>query len=120
MNAFRFLKNIKLVAVDELHYYSGTFGRLVFLSLSYPPTSATNFANSHVAQVLRRFRRICAAVGSGWFHQRGPSSADFVHFPDRRVRFVSCSATITNPGKYMRQMFGVDVCIPFLEFSRAH
>ncbi|GJE86964.1 DEAD/DEAH box helicase [Phanerochaete sordida] len=67
----RFLKNLKLVAVDELHYYSGTFG-------------------SHVAQVLRRFRRICAAVGN------------------RHVRFVSCSATITNPGKYMRQMFGVD------------
>ena len=35
MNAFRFLKNIKLVAVDELHYYSGTFGRLVFFCL-YP------------------------------------------------------------------------------------
>ncbi|EKM55638.1 uncharacterized protein PHACADRAFT_256401 [Phanerochaete carnosa HHB-10118-sp] len=67
----RFLKHLKLVAVDELHYYNGTFG-------------------SHVAQVLRRFRRICAAVGN------------------RHARFVSCSATITNPGRYMCQMFGVD------------
>ncbi|KAI0811238.1 P-loop containing nucleoside triphosphate hydrolase protein [Irpex lacteus] len=41
----RFLKNLKLLAVDELHYYTGTFG-------------------SHVAQILRRFRRICAAVGN--------------------------------------------------------
>lgn len=26
-----FLKNLKLVAVDELHYYSDLFGRFVFL-----------------------------------------------------------------------------------------
>ena len=25
----RFIKNLKLVAVDELHYYHGIFGRLV-------------------------------------------------------------------------------------------
>ncbi|KAJ3559889.1 hypothetical protein NM688_g67 [Phlebia brevispora] len=67
----RFLKDLKLVAVDELHYYIGTFG-------------------SHVAQVLRRFRRICAAVGN------------------RRVQFVSCSATIANPALHMTRMFGVE------------
>ncbi|EIW85377.1 DEAD H helicase [Coniophora puteana RWD-64-598 SS2] len=66
-----FMKNLKLVAVDELHYYSDIMG-------------------SHVAQILRRFRRVCTAVGN------------------RRVRFVSCSATISNPLQHMKQMFGVD------------
>jgi len=41
----RFLKKLKVVAVDELHYYSGVFG-------------------SHVAQIMRRLRRVCAALGS--------------------------------------------------------
>ncbi|KAI6036863.1 DEAD H helicase [Pisolithus microcarpus] len=39
-----FLHNLKILAVDELHYYSDLMG-------------------SHVAQVIRRFRRVCAAVG---------------------------------------------------------
>ncbi|KAI0781100.1 DEAD/H helicase [Trametes elegans] len=67
----RFLKNLKIVAVDELHYYHGIFG-------------------SHVAQVMRRLRRVCAAVGN------------------RHARFVSCSATISNPGQHMRNIFGID------------
>ncbi|EPQ58049.1 P-loop containing nucleoside triphosphate hydrolase protein [Gloeophyllum trabeum ATCC 11539] len=67
----RFLKNLKLVAVDELHYYHQLFG-------------------SHVAMVVRRFRRVCAAVGN------------------RRVRFVSCSATIASPGEHMRRVFGLE------------
>ncbi|TFK54805.1 P-loop containing nucleoside triphosphate hydrolase protein [Heliocybe sulcata] len=67
----RFLKNLKIVAVDELHYYSALFG-------------------SHVALVMRRFRRVCAAVGN------------------RRIRFVSCSATISKPGEHMRAIFGLD------------
>ena len=58
----RFLKNLKLVAVDELHYYHGTFGRYDIpcfeFGISHPdPTS-------HVAQVMRRLRRVGAAVGS--------------------------------------------------------
>ncbi|KAJ6606558.1 P-loop containing nucleoside triphosphate hydrolase protein [Mycena vulgaris] len=40
-----FLKNLKLFAVDELHYYSGVLG-------------------SHVAQINRRFRRVLAALGN--------------------------------------------------------
>ncbi|KAJ7093176.1 P-loop containing nucleoside triphosphate hydrolase protein [Mycena epipterygia] len=40
-----FLKNLKVFAVDELHYYSGVLG-------------------SHVAQVTRRFRRLLAALGN--------------------------------------------------------
>ncbi|KAH8117220.1 DEAD/H helicase [Phellopilus nigrolimitatus] len=66
-----YFKNLKLVAVDELHYYSGIFG-------------------SHVAYIIRRLRRVCAAVGN------------------RQVRFVSCSATISNPLQHMRNLFGVD------------
>ncbi|KAL1947966.1 hypothetical protein VTO73DRAFT_13690 [Trametes versicolor] len=67
----RFLKNLKIVAVDELHYYHGIFG-------------------SHVVQVMRRLRRVCAAVGN------------------RRARFVTCSATIAKPGQHMKNIFGVD------------
>ncbi|EJF65709.1 P-loop containing nucleoside triphosphate hydrolase protein [Dichomitus squalens LYAD-421 SS1] len=67
----RFLKNLKLVAIDELHYYSGIFG-------------------SHVARVMRRLRRVCAAVGN------------------RRARFVSCSATISKPRQHMQNISGIE------------
>ncbi|KAJ7168143.1 DEAD/H helicase [Mycena crocata] len=40
-----FLRNLKVFAVDELHYYSGVLG-------------------SHVAQITRRFRRVLAALGN--------------------------------------------------------
>ncbi|KIK45797.1 hypothetical protein CY34DRAFT_777472 [Suillus luteus UH-Slu-Lm8-n1] len=66
-----FIKNLKLIAVDELHYYSNLFG-------------------SHVAQIIRRFRRICAAVGN------------------QQVIFVSCSATISKPSQHMKRLFGVE------------
>ncbi|KAI0256495.1 P-loop containing nucleoside triphosphate hydrolase protein [Lactifluus subvellereus] len=67
----RFLKNLKLVAVDELHYYHDMLG-------------------SHVALVIRRLRRICAAVGN------------------RRLQFVSCSATISRPKEHMKTIFGLE------------
>ncbi|KAI9446647.1 P-loop containing nucleoside triphosphate hydrolase protein [Lactarius indigo] len=67
----RFLKNLKLVAVDELHYYHDMLG-------------------SHVALVMRRLRRICAAVGN------------------RHIRFVSCSATISRPKEHMKTIFGLE------------
>ncbi|KAE8353938.1 hypothetical protein BDV28DRAFT_97211 [Aspergillus coremiiformis] len=66
-----FLKNLKFVVVDELHVYNGLFG-------------------SHVAFVMRRLRRICAAVGN------------------RHVRFISCSATVANPEEHMKAVFGVE------------
>jgi DEAD/DEAH box helicase domain-containing protein len=66
-----FLRNLKFVVVDELHVYNGLFG-------------------SHVAFVMRRLRRICAAVGN------------------RNVKFVSCSATVANPEQHMKTIFGVD------------
>ncbi|KAJ7684713.1 P-loop containing nucleoside triphosphate hydrolase protein [Mycena polygramma] len=40
-----FLKNLKIFAIDELHYYSGLLG-------------------SHVAQITRRFRRVLVALGN--------------------------------------------------------
>lgn len=66
-----FLKNLKYVVVDELHVYNGLFG-------------------AHVAFIMRRLRRICAAVGN------------------RRVKFISCSATVSNPEEHMKTIFGVD------------
>ncbi|ODA78499.1 hypothetical protein RJ55_05880 [Drechmeria coniospora] len=65
-----FLKNLNYVVVDELHYYNGQLG-------------------SHMAFVMRRLRRICAAVGN------------------RRVRFVSCSATVAKPEEHFRTIFGM-------------
>ena len=65
-----FLQNLRLVVVDELHVYNGLFG-------------------SHVAFIMRRLRRICAAVGN------------------RHVKFVSCSATVANPEEHMRTIFGL-------------
>lgn len=66
-----FLKNLKFVVVDELHAYNGLFG-------------------SHVAFIMRRLRRICAAVGN------------------RHVKFISCSATVSNPEDHMKAIFGID------------
>ena len=66
-----FLKNLKFVVVDELHVYNGLFG-------------------SHVAFIMRRLRRVCAALGN------------------HHVKFVSCSATVANPEDHMKTIFGVD------------
>ncbi|KAH6659292.1 DEAD/DEAH box helicase [Truncatella angustata] len=66
-----FLKNLKYVVVDELHYYNGLMG-------------------SHMAFIMRRLRRICAAVGN------------------RRVRFISCSATVANPKEHFETIFGIE------------
>ena len=66
-----FLQNLKFVVVDELHVYNGLFG-------------------SHVAFIMRRLRRICAAVGN------------------RHLKFISCSATVANPEEHMRTIFGVE------------
>ncbi|GKZ31745.1 hypothetical protein AbraIFM66950_000511 [Aspergillus brasiliensis] len=66
-----FLQNLKFVVVDELHVYNGLFG-------------------THVAFIMRRLRRICAAVGN------------------HSVQFISCSATVANPSQHMHAIFGVD------------
>ncbi len=54
-----FFANLRYVVLDELHVYRGVFG-------------------SHVANVLRRLRRLCAHYGS-------------------RPQFIATSATIANP-----------------------
>lgn len=66
-----FLKNLRYVVMDELHVYNGLFG-------------------AHVAFIMRRLRRICAAVGN------------------RKVKFISCSATVANPEEHMRTIFGIE------------
>ncbi|KAF7311613.1 DEAD H helicase [Mycena kentingensis (nom. inval.)] len=65
-----FLRNLKIIAVDELHYYSGVLG-------------------SHVAQIIRRLRRVLTALGNS------------------RVIFVSCSATLSRPSLHMERICGL-------------
>jgi DEAD/DEAH box helicase domain-containing protein len=55
----KLFENLRFVVIDELHHYRGVFG-------------------SHLANVLRRLRRICDFYGS-------------------RPQFICCSATIANP-----------------------
>ncbi len=54
-------QNLKYIVIDEMHQYRGVFG-------------------SHVANVIRRLKRICAFYGSN-------------------PKFILCSATIANPGE---------------------
>ena len=65
----RLLGNLRYVVIDEAHVYRGVFG-------------------SHVADVLRRLRRICAVYGS-------------------HPRFICCSATIANPGEHASRLVGL-------------
>jgi DEAD/DEAH box helicase domain-containing protein len=55
----KLFENLEFVVIDELHHYRGVFG-------------------SHLANVLRRLKRICAFYGSN-------------------PTFICCSATINNP-----------------------
>lgn len=64
-----FLANLAWVVVDEAHTYRGVFG-------------------SHVANVLRRLRRLARAYGSD-------------------PRFMMASATIANPGELAERLTGV-------------
>ena len=68
-----FFAGLKYVVVDEMHTYRGIFG-------------------SHVANVLRRLRRICELYGS-------------------RPTFICCSATIANPQELAHQLVGRPVAI---------
>ncbi|KAF2864447.1 DEAD-domain-containing protein [Piedraia hortae CBS 480.64] len=66
-----YLQRLKYVVVDELHVYNGLFG-------------------AHMALIMRRLRRICAAVGNS------------------TVQFISCSATVANPLEHMQTIFGIE------------
>ncbi|MDR0377534.1 MAG: DEAD/DEAH box helicase [Spirochaetaceae bacterium] len=64
----KFFSNLKYIVIDEIHAYRGVFG-------------------SHVANVLRRLRRIAAFYGS-------------------RPQFILCSATIANPRELAETLIG--------------
>jgi len=66
-----FLRGLRYVIIDECHGYRGVFG-------------------AHVAQVLRRLRRVCARYGS-------------------QPVFVLASATVADPGVAAARLTGVDV-----------
>ena len=66
---YQFLRGLRFVVIDEAHVYRGVFG-------------------SHVANVLRRLRRLCAAFGSS-------------------PQFILCSATIANPGEHAEELVGM-------------
>ncbi len=67
----KLFENLETVVIDELHQYRGVFG-------------------SHVANVLRRLRRICEFYGS-------------------KPRFICCSATVANPGEMAETLVGEPV-----------
>jgi DEAD/DEAH box helicase domain-containing protein len=60
----KLFQNLKYIVIDEIHQYRGVFG-------------------SHLANVLRRLKRICRFYGSA-------------------PVFILCSATIANPGELAR------------------
>jgi len=62
------LSRLRYVVIDEAHVYRGVFG-------------------SHVANVIRRLRRLCAQYGSN-------------------PQFICCTATIANPGEHVERLTG--------------
>lgn len=67
----QFFENLRYVVIDEMHSYRGVFG-------------------SHMANVIRRLKRICSFYGA-------------------HPTFILCSATIANPAELARQLIGEDV-----------
>jgi DEAD/DEAH box helicase domain-containing protein len=67
----QFFESLRFVVIDEVHGYRGVFG-------------------SHVANVIRRLRRVCAFYGVA-------------------PRFVLCSATIGNPREHAQALLGSPV-----------
>lgn len=63
----KLFENLKYVVIDEIHMYRGVFG-------------------SHVANVIRRLKRICKFYGSN-------------------PQFICCSATIANPRELAVELF---------------
>ncbi|MEU0563902.1 DEAD/DEAH box helicase [Nonomuraea sp. NPDC005983] len=66
-----FFRRLRLVVVDECHGYRGVFG-------------------SHVAQILRRLRRVCAKYGS-------------------QPVFLLASATASEPGAFAMRLTGLEM-----------
>lgn len=71
----KLFQNLQFVVLDEIHAYRGVFG-------------------SHVANVIRRLRRLCNFYGSD-------------------PQFIACSATIANPQEHAQRL----VAAPFTEIT---
>ncbi|MDR3124219.1 MAG: DEAD/DEAH box helicase, partial [Treponema sp.] len=69
----KFFANLAYLVIDEAHAYRGVLG-------------------SHVAEVIRRLRRICAFYGS-------------------KPRFILCSATIANPRELAETLIGAEASL---------
>ncbi len=68
-----FFGNLRMIVLDEVHTYKGIFG-------------------SHIAQVLRRTKRVCALHGA-------------------EPRFFTSSATVANPGEFVSQLIGEETAV---------
>ena len=66
---YQLLRGLRYVVLDEAHIYRGVFG-------------------SHVANVIRRLRRLCRRFGSD-------------------PQFILCSATLANPGQHAEALVGL-------------
>ncbi len=69
----RLFENLEFIVIDEIHHYRGVFG-------------------SHLANVIRRLKRICA------FYKSDPL-------------FICCSATINNPQELAERIIEKPVCL---------
>ena len=69
----RFLSRLRYVIVDEAHIYRGVFG-------------------SHVANIIRRLRRLCTFYGSS-------------------PQFIASSATIANPKEHLERLVGLPFAV---------
>ncbi len=67
----KLFENLRYVVIDEMHQYRGVFG-------------------SHVANVIRRLRRVCRFYGSN-------------------PVFICCSATIANPKELAERLTGAEI-----------
>ena len=69
----RLFENLRYVVIDEIHHYRGVFG-------------------SHLANLIRRLRRICAFYGAN-------------------PQFICCSATIANPKELAEKLIEAPVAL---------
>ena len=69
----RLFRNLRYMILDEAHVYRGVFG-------------------SHIANIVRRLRRLCLRYGSS-------------------PQFILCSASIANPGELAEELLGLPVTV---------